>query len=440
MGDLIVLSADTDLIADLANAVPGALFRIESSDYGAWSFSFLSSGVEAIYGFSPDEVFEDPMVLRRCMLEEDLPGYDRANVVAFESLSVLDYEYRVTTRSGEFRWVGVRAVPRRIDDSAFTWSGIMLDITERQMTEEALVTSETRFRAVFEAVPEGIVLRDRLGKVRDANPAALQILHTSSTELMNTPAMHPLFDAIGTDGLPMSADEHPGLAALQNGQRAEGKILGFSLGADQERRVWIRVNATPIIKNKQIDWAVVTMEDVTETVELTSQMQREAETDFLTRLPNRRSFMARLSAEVERQRLNPDRFSAVLAIDLDHFKVINDTFGHAGGDAVLIHVAEVIADSLRATDAVARAGGEEFLVLLAETTPDGAVVIAERLRARFEQSVVPYDGAEIKITASIGLSRIDHADMEDSEVLVRADGALYGAKAAGRNTVKADWL
>ncbi len=215
-------------MADLANAVPGALSPIESSDCGAWSFSFLSSGIEAIFGFSPDQVFKDPVVLRQCMLGEDLPGYDRANVVAFESLSALDYEYRVTTRSGEFRWVGVRAVPRRIDDSAFTWSGIMLDITERKMTEEALVTSETRFRAVFEAVPEGIVLRDRLGKVRDPNPAALQILHTSSTELMNTPAMHPLFDAIGTDGLPISPGEHPGLAALQNGQRAEGKILGFS--------------------------------------------------------------------------------------------------------------------------------------------------------------------------------------------------------------------
>ncbi len=182
------------------------------------------------------------------------------------------------------------------------------------------------------------------------------------------------------------------------------------------------------------------MEDVTEAVKLTSQIQQRGR----NRLPHPSAEPPELQGSTLRRSrasaAGSRPFSAVLAIDPDHFKVINDTFGHAGGDPVLIHLAEVTADSLRATDAVARSGGEEFLVLLAETTPDGAVVIAERLRARFEQSVVPYDGAEIKITASIGLSRIDHADMEDSEVLVRADGALHDAKAAGHNTVKADWL
>jgi diguanylate cyclase (GGDEF)-like protein/PAS domain S-box-containing protein len=434
------MSADTELIADLADAVPGALYRIDSSGYGEWSFSFLSNGIEELYGFSAAEVLADPMVLNRCMLEEDLPGYAQANIVAFESLSVLDYEYRIKTRVGEFRWIGVRAVPRHLDDGTVAWSGIMLDITRRKQTEEALASSELRFRAVFEAAPQGIVLRDRLGKVVDANPAALRLLETSLTDLLTQPAMHPLFDAIGTNGSVIDADEHPGLITLRTGQRSESKVLGASVGLGKKQRVWLRVNATPIVRDGAIDRVVSTLEDVTDGVELTQKMRQEAETDFLTQLLNRRSFMARLSAEVERLTLGDDRCSALLAIDLDHFKVVNDTYGHAAGDAVLVHAADVITESVRASDAVARSGGEEFLVLLPDTTPEGAISIAERIRAGFEERPTDFEGTAIEVTASIGLSLIDREDSDGSELLVRADTALYEAKSAGRNAVVAGWL
>jgi diguanylate cyclase (GGDEF)-like protein len=170
-------------------------------------------------------------------------------------------------------------------------------------------------------------------------------------------------------------------------------------------------------------------------------MRQEAETDFLTQVSNRRSFMARLSVEVDRLQFDPNRSSALLAIDLDHFKAVNDTFGHAGGDAVLVHVAAMMAESIRPTDAVARSGGEEFLVLVTDTTPDHAIAFAERLRAGFEERPTFHDGHEIRVTASIGLTLIaDDVDSADAELLARADGALYDAKRAGRNAVKADWL
>lgn len=433
------MTADELLIADLADAVPGALYQIDSSSYGEWSFSFLSSGIEALYGFSVEEVLEDPMVLSRCMHEADLPGYTQANVVAFERQSVLDHEYRITARSGELRWIAVRAVPRVTGDGTFTWSGLMIDVTARKQTEEALAASEARFRALFEAVPQGIILWNRLGEVVDANPAAVRLLQTSLTELLNNPAMHPVFDAIEMDGSPIPADEHPSIVALRTGELIENKILGSLVGFGKRHRVWLRVNARPIVRNGEIDRVVSTFEDLTDGVELTRRMRREAETDFLTRVPNRRSFMTQLSVEVERLKVDPHRTSVVLAIDLDHFKEINDTFGHAGGDAVLVHVAQMLADSVRPSDAVARSGGEEFLVLLADTTLEGAVSFAERLREKFEQHPTLHDGAEIKVTASIGLSVIDQDDDQDLEVLVRADGALYEAKEEGRNAVKVDW-
>ncbi len=433
------MSEDTQLITDLADAVPGALYRIESSAYGDWSFSYLSNGIEALYGFTAKEVLDDPMVLNRCMHEDDLPGYAQANIVAFEKQAVLDYEYRITTRVGELRWVGLKAVPRQVDDGTITWTGIMLDITKRKRTEEALASSELRFRTVFEEAPQGIMLRDQLGKVVDANPAALRLLTQSLTEVLSQPAMQPLFDAIAPDGSSITADEHPDLIALRTGKRPASTVMGASVGLGKKERVWLRVSATPILRDGAIDRVVSTLEDVTDGVELTRKMRQEAETDFLTKLLNRRSFMARLTAEAERLTLDVDRCSAVLAIDLDHFKAVNDSFGHAAGDAVLVHAAGVITDSVRASDTVARSGGEEFLVLLPDTTPDGALSIAERVRAGFEERSAEYEGQPIAVTASIGLSLLDRNDGDISEALIYADAALYEAKAAGRNTVVAGW-
>jgi len=215
--------------------------------------------------------------------------------------------------------------------------------------------------------------------------------------------------------------------------------MGASVGLGKKERVWLRVSATPILRDGAIDRVVATLEDVTEGVELNRKIRKEAETDFLTKLLNRRSFMARLDAEAERLSLHDDRCSAVLAIDLDHFKAVNDTFGHAAGDAVLVHAAGVITDSVRASDTVARSGGEEFLVLLPDTTPEGALSIAERVRSGFEARSAEFEGEPITVTASIGLSLLDRNDGDISEALIYADAALYEAKAAGRNTVVAGW-
>lgn len=433
------MSGPSPLPPDLADAVPGALYRIVASPNG-WEWTFLSSGVEALYGFSADKVFADQELLNRCMFKADVPAYTQASVLASKNMSVLDHAYRITLRSGELRWIAVRAVPQSMSDGSVSWSGIMLDISERKNAEEALAASETLFRALIEVVPQGIVLRDRFGNVVDANPAAAYLLQTSLTELLNTPAMHPLFDAIWSDGSPVPADDHPSLVALRTGERTENKVIGSAVGLGGRNRVWLRVNAMPIVRKGEIHRVVTTLVDVTDGVELTRKMQQETETDFLTQVSNRRSFMARLSAEVDRLQFDPDSSSAVLAIDLDHFKAVNDTYGHAGGDAVLVHVAAMMAESIRPTDAVARSGGEEFLVLLADTAPDHALAFAERLRAVFEERPTFYDGHEIRVTASIGLTLIADADSADAELLARADGALYDAKRAGRNAVKADWL
>ena len=166
------------------------------------------------------------------------------------------------------------------------------------------------------------------------------------------------------------------------------------------------------------------------------RLEALATTDPLTRLLNRRAFHERLAEEVQRAH----RYGSVvtlLLLDVDHFKQVNDTYGHLVGDAVLGQVASVMQASLRTVDVVARYGGEEFVAILPETPLEGGVVIAERLRERVEShEFTGAHGMPLGLTVSIGLAAYPCADVRSTdEQIAHADAALYRAKAGGRNRV-----
>ena len=169
-----------------------------------------------------------------------------------------------------------------------------------------------------------------------------------------------------------------------------------------------------------------------------ARLEQLAQTDPLTQLLNRRALTERITAEMERA-LRYDSSMALLMIDLDHFKSVNDTYGHLVGDDVLRDVAALLIATIRSTDMVARYGGEEFLVLLPETDDAGAESFAERIREAVEQH--PFGGranqAPLKLTTSVGVATFPAARIESVEDLfARADAALYRAKADGRNRVR----
>jgi diguanylate cyclase (GGDEF)-like protein len=159
-----------------------------------------------------------------------------------------------------------------------------------------------------------------------------------------------------------------------------------------------------------------------------------SERDALTNLLNRRAIDRDLQREWHRWQRRRDRF-AVLIVDLDHFKQINDTLGHAVGDEVLRQMAHRLNVQARETDQVARIGGEEFLVLLPATSREGALRVAERMLAQLrEQPLAPSAGG-VRMTASIGAALVEAGDADVAAVLARADQALYRAKSQGRNQV-----
>lgn len=161
-----------------------------------------------------------------------------------------------------------------------------------------------------------------------------------------------------------------------------------------------------------------------------SQLKSLATTDALTGTNNRRHFVAALETEASRTHRHDSALSVIL-LDIDHFKKVNDTFGHDVGDAVLIHVAKLLKGQLRATDIFARYGGEEFVVLAPHTDINGAIQLAEKLRSTLECNPPP---ALPAVTASFGAAQYSTSEPTD-HLLIRVDRALYAAKADGRNRV-----
>jgi diguanylate cyclase (GGDEF)-like protein len=165
------------------------------------------------------------------------------------------------------------------------------------------------------------------------------------------------------------------------------------------------------------------------------EVKTRADYDGLTRVFNRKHFEGRLHEEVERHHRYGHQLSLLL-LDLDHFKEINDTFGHQAGDHVLTEVGRLLQDVVRTTDYVARYGGEEFVVVLPHTDEDQAVILAERLRRRIADMGLEHEGRPVRVTASIGAATMDVAGARRAPDMVRlADQALYLAKAGGRNMV-----
>lgn len=183
-----------------------------------------------------------------------------------------------------------------------------------------------------------------------------------------------------------------------------------------------------------------TLTDISERKHMEAELRALASTDYLTGLPNRRHFFTCMEAELARiQRLDSQR-AAVLMLDLDHFKRINDSFGHATGDVLLRHFAALVTDELRKIDTAGRIGGEEFAILLPGAGPDAALALAERLRQKVGETPLMQDGLAIPVTVSIGVAVMKKEDSNADASLIRADKALYRAKEGGRNRVELELL
>jgi diguanylate cyclase (GGDEF)-like protein len=189
----------------------------------------------------------------------------------------------------------------------------------------------------------------------------------------------------------------------------------------------------PVLSNGKL----VNMVSIRELTTAYEMLQKEADTDPLTELSNRRPFLKNLEKEFSRAKRYKHPL-AVAMIDLDHFKLVNDTYGHDAGDRVLRAVSAMLISEFRTIDLVGRLGGEEFAVLLPETDLTRAKIACCRLLAAIEAAIIPVDGNAINVTASIGLAKASSKTLDGAGLLKRADALLYQAKTDGRNKVVAE--
>ncbi len=307
----------------------------------------------------------------------------------------------------------------------------VVDVTPYKHLEESLRNAANTYRTLFETVPQGIIYFDLRGNVATANPAALRILEVELGELIGKNNRSWSWQFTNPEGKAIVADNFPSNIAIRTGKPVPGTVMGFE--TPNRGRTWIQVSAVPLVKDGKLDQVYTCFEDITERVILGRALEQKATMDFLTGVANRAAVIHQLGSEWDRKRQNPDHRCGVLLLDLDFFKQINDTMGHAAGDAVLKHVSLLLTDAVRRADLVGRMGGEEFIVLLRGSALASALGLAQRMCERVAARATDFEGTPIATTISIGVSVIRTDDARVDEVLARADHALYAAKDAGRN-------
>jgi len=365
-----------------------------------------------------------------------------------------DLELQVIHGSGARIWVNAKCEAVLNDDGrVVALRGSVQDITERKRAEQEIMEAEARFRSIFEQAAVGIALVGLDGKWVQVNDRLCDIVGYPRAALLELTFQDITFaDDLSID-----------LSLVE--QLVAGRIPNYSTEKRYVRQdgavVWVNLTVALVRSAEgKPDYSVSVLEDIqsrkdaeaalaserasrqqqleqlvverTEALEAAIRdLDNLARRDALTGLQNRLSANERLRAEFLRMKRTGRAYSALL-LDIDHFKHVNDTFGHETGDHVLKKLAETLQASIRATDFVARFGGEEFLVLLPETEAQGARTIAEKIRA----SAAGKDFPGVKrVTISIGVSMASPADGNEDEAVRRADNALYEAKGQGRNKV-----
>jgi diguanylate cyclase (GGDEF)-like protein/PAS domain S-box-containing protein len=307
---------------------------------------------------------------------------------------------------------------------------VNLDITDRKRAEAALLDSEARLRETITHSPNPVIMHAEDGNIIMMSAALAEITGYSLEDLPTTKVWAEKAFGVDAERVQRRIKTLYDLKTL----RHEGEYPIIT--ASGEIRVW-EFQSQPLPKLPDGRRVVLSLAvDITERKRMQKELEVLATSDPLTGLPNRRQFLAELTEEFNRVQRFASSRSSVLMLDLDLFKLVNDTHGHAGGDALLKHFAQLLHNALRKIDTAGRLGGEEFAIILPGADLAAALASAERLREVVAKTLFVQDGETISVTVSIGIATIDSRDTSADDALIRADEALYRAKRKGRNRVE----
>jgi diguanylate cyclase (GGDEF)-like protein/PAS domain S-box-containing protein len=393
----------------------------------SWTIVFVGGGCEELTGYATDAFLLGSVSYEAITHPEDRIWVRKLIDDAVSSGQRFIAEYRILHVDGTIRWVSERGSPLYSDQGEIqAIEGLLQNITRRKLSEIAAYNAEERYRSIFENAIEGIYQTSADGQYLNVNPALVKIYgYDSVSEL--TLGISNIEKQLYVD--PRKRDEFVNLMSIH------GLVKNFEAQVYRKNGeiIWISENAREVRDAKgNVTLYEGIVEDITERKDHERQIEYQATHDALTGLPNRTLLADRLQQCIS----IADRYKhkvAVAFVDLDQFKLINDTIGHDAGDELLKVMAGRLSHCMRESDTVVRLGGDEFVLLLTrlQNIEDVAEIMHRVLSSVAEPCVIK--GRDFVITCSIGISVYPDDTRDVSTLLKYSDSAMYKSKQSGRN-------
>jgi len=387
---------------------------------------YVSAQVERLVGYPPEAWVADPGLWLKLVHPEDAAWVRAAFARSRESGAPFSAEYRVVGHDGRLVWVrDEAALVRDGADGRRFWQGIVIDVSGRREVEEALRASEARYRAVVDSAFDAIVTMTADGLIHSFNGGAERVFGYRSDEVVGRPLAMLMPDRFR---------RAHGAGITRYLATGEARVLHRTIALSGQRKdgteVPLEMSITEVLDGSGRLFTGI-LRDITQRKALEEQLVHQAFHDPLTRLPNRTLFMDRLTQALGRA-ARSGSVVAVLFLDLDNFKLVNDTLGHSAGDELLVAVADRVRGCLRLGDTAARLGGDEFTVLLEDVEDVAAVVRAARRIVRTLKRPLFLARREVVVNASIGIALGGRSADAADDLLRNADVAMYRAKRKGK--------
>lgn len=363
---------------------------------------------------------------------DDLSGLSQSIVASASTLKTWRRRFRVPDPDqAGYRTLEARALPTREGDGSIVWFGMMFDVTDQQKIERELNEALLDQKAMLEAVSETVM--------EIADDGTLLRVHTQGPGLMGVATEdlvdRRFFDVFDEDvavtfAMAMADARHAGMSSTHEGNYTEGgQTRYFSV------RIVKKVTMSESEGQPRRPMFMASVNDITERKAAEERIRALVDHDELTALLNRRGFQGHLHACHAQSQRRQGSY-ALMFIDLDHFKHLNDSLGHEAGDTALMEIAQRLRENTRAADIVARLGGDEFVVLVMGDSPEDVQQQAGWLASRLIAAVrapLGLEGGAFSLTCSIGIALGDPEQATSADILRWADLAMYSAKEAGRN-------
>jgi len=415
---------------DLFTKGPVTVFRWRIDE--GWPIEYASKTVSQ-FGYEAADLVRRQTPYTSLIHPNDLERVRQAEFnTSDKRYSYLGLDYRILKADGEVRWVYDYSIPVRDEDGRIThYAGYLLDITDRKQSEYELQQEKERAQITLQSIGDAVITTDVNGQIEFLNPVAEKLTGWECTIARGLSLNRILghFDAASREGI-----EKPVARSLQTGMAARSG-RDWMLRRHDGSGVSIQYSISPLLSRAHEALGVVlVLHDVTENRNMARQLSYQASHDALTGLINRREFETRLQSALESSR-SGNEHHVLCYLDMDQFKIVNDTCSHSAGDKLLKDVAAILQAGLRETDVLARVGGDEFGMLLKNCLLEDAVGITENLLAMIRTINNDNRVVTFEVNASIGIAVLDPGSESITAIMRRADLACYAAKDHGRNRI-----